>query len=104
MSPEPETFAERTAETGVRADEHMIYEMGSWSQYSDGSVLDCISMKTFTAQEVADGDILGLAKDDPSWAIFPDNKKVAHAVGGDLKRNAKPAIKNGTTKNLAPRV
>jgi hypothetical protein len=40
------TYAERTAATGQRDDDHMIYEMGPTSQYEDGSVLNCLTMRT----------------------------------------------------------
>jgi hypothetical protein len=95
------TYAEQARENG-RDDEHMVYEMFMFSQYSDGSVLNCHPTtinpwRTLTAQEVAAGKA----------TINADNAaaaKVAKEISGDLKRNAKAALKNGTTKTLAPRV
>jgi hypothetical protein len=91
------TYAERTQQTERRDDEHMIYEMGSVSQYEDGSVLQCTTMQTFTAKEVLAMSIP--LQPEPS-AIF---QRPALYLG-DLKRNAKAAIKNGKTENRAPLV
>jgi hypothetical protein len=88
------TQAENSKING-RDDGTMIYEMYWLSQYTDGSVLECVNMQTFTAQEVVDG-----ACDGYGTMIGQSGK----AVIGDLRRNAKAAIKNGTTSNLAPRV
>jgi hypothetical protein len=88
------TYAELTAASGVRDDEHMIYEMGHISQYSDGSVLNCATMKMYTAQEILD-DEEGQAA---MWKLNPHKR----AIWGDLRRNAKAALKNGSTRNLAP--
>lgn len=48
------TYAEVSARLCVRDDKNMIYEMFELSQYSDGSVLNCQLMKTWTAQEVVE--------------------------------------------------
>ncbi len=84
------TYAENTMQTRERDDEHMIYEMFNLSQYEDGSVLDCIPMRSYTAKQVVDGEC--------------DSLKTAKNIIDDLKRNALAAIKHGNTMNLAPRV
>jgi hypothetical protein len=94
------TMAEQAAETGTR--DHLICEMYQWAQFEDGSVLNSLltdinPTATFTAQEVVDG----------LFVIYSDNphcEKLGKIIMGDMLRNAKAAIKNGTTKNLAPRV
>ena len=43
-----------------------------------------------------------MAKGDPCRASSQKNQQIAKVAAGDLERNAKAAIKNGTTKNLAP--
>jgi hypothetical protein len=89
------TFAQISKDTGVRDDEHMIYEMLYFSQYEDGSVLNCRDSKypvTYGPEEVAVGD------------FHVDVELSRWGVKHDLIRNAKAAVKNGTTKNLAPRV
>jgi hypothetical protein len=91
------TYAERTKQTEQRDDEHMIYEMGSLSQYEDGSVLQCTTMQTFTAQEVL---ATGVPLQPEPSAIFPHPALYLK----DLKRNAKAAIKDGKTENRAPLV
>jgi hypothetical protein len=83
------TYAEKTATTGTRDDEHMIYEMGPTSQYEDGSVLICTSMTTYTPQEVARGIAV------PSFGFS------GKAISKDLQRNARAAIKYGKTENRA---
>jgi hypothetical protein len=90
------TYAEHSAGTRTREDEHMIYEMGSISQYEDGSVLDCLTMTTYTAEDV----LAGIAVRFEPASMFNHPKLYFK----DLKRNAKAALKNGTTKNRAPRV
>ncbi len=84
------TYAEQTAATGVRDDLHMIYEMGPTSQYEDGSVLNCLTMTTFTREEVAAGI------DVPQFGVS------AKRISKDLQRNARAALKHGKTNNLAP--
>lgn len=96
------TFAEQARENGSHEGLPRIYEMYNFSQYADGSVLNAISMKTYTAQEVADTDLVGVT-DHPKHT-HPAALKVAKLISADLRRNAKEALKNGTTKNLAPRV
>lgn len=88
------TYAEQTKATRARDDEHMIYEMGEWSQYEDGSVLHCRLMTTFVASQVASPHFTRelTAVGIPAWLLK------------DLRRNAKAALKNGTTTNLAPRI
>ena len=88
------TYAEHSAATRTRNDEHMIYEMGSISQYDDGSVLDCLTMTTYTAEDV----LAGIAVRFEPAGIFNRPKLYLK----DLKRNAKAALKNGATENLAP--
>ena len=88
------TYAEQTVATRERDDDHMIYEMGSISQYEDGSVLDCVQMKSYTAEQVATGINVAF---QPA-AIF----RCPNRYLKDLKRNAKAALKNGKTENLAP--
>jgi hypothetical protein len=90
------TYAERSAATRTRDDQHMSYEMGSISQYEDGSVLDCVTMMAHTAAEVVAGINVRF---EPGF-IFNRPKLYLK----DLQRNAKAALKNGTTRNLAPRV
>lgn len=92
------TYAEQTWKRGQRDDEHMIYEMYMFSQYSDGSVLDCYQGITYTAKEVATGTDVVQKPPKADAAI----RKLTRAINGDLRRNAKAAVKNGTTKNLAP--
>jgi hypothetical protein len=84
------TYAEQTAATGQRDDVHMIYEMGPTSQYEDGSVLICTTMTTYTREEVAAG------------IEVPEFGDSAKRISKDLQRNARGAIKNGKTNNLAP--
>ena len=90
------THAERSAATETRDDDHMIYEMGSISQYEDGSVLDCTTMTTYTAEEV----VAGITIHSEPVVIF--NRPKIYLK--DLRRNARAAIKHGKTKNLAPLV
>jgi len=73
----------------------MIYEMYQFSQYSDGSVLDCRTIM-YTAQEVVDGKVFVHNSVEIS-------SETARNINLDLRRNAKAVLKNGTTKNLAPR-
>jgi len=91
------TYAEEAELSGKRDDEHMIYEMFQFSQYEDGSVFDCWRDVTHTSQEIADGmDVVGNEN--------PKTVSVAKNINRDLRRNAKAALKNGTSTNLAPRV
>ena len=90
------THAERSAVTRKRDDEHMIYEMGTISQYEDGSVLDCLTMTTYTAEQVVGGITIY-----PQPALIFNRPKLYLK---DLKRNAKAALKNGKTENLTPLV
>jgi hypothetical protein len=68
----------------------MIYEMGPTSQYEDGSVLICTTMKTYTPEEVVAGIEV------PPFGVS------AKRIGKDLQRNARAALKHGKTNNLAP--
>ena len=89
------TYAERTVLTEMRDDEHMIYEMGSVSQYEDGSLLDCLTMTSYTAEEV----------ESMTEPIQPEPAAIFHRPEvylKDLKRNARAAIKKGKTKNISP--
>jgi hypothetical protein len=88
------THAERSAATRTRDDEHVIYEMGSVSQYEDGSVFDCITMMTYTAEQVVSGIAIRF---EPALIL---NRPKLYLK--DLRRNAKAALKNGRTGNLAP--
>jgi hypothetical protein len=90
---EKQTYATKSI-NGGRDDEHMIFEMFNLSQYEDGSVLDCDTMKAFTAQQVVDGAV---NKCDCS-------KVTASKVFAAIRKNTKAAIRNGVTTNLAPRV
>jgi hypothetical protein len=47
------TYAESTKMNG-RDEEHLTYEHLNFSQYEDGSVLDCLRMKTYTAKQIVD--------------------------------------------------
>jgi hypothetical protein len=89
-----ETFAERTARIETRDEENMIFEYMHFSQYKDGSVLNCLGMITYTAQEVVDGAI----SIDPA----PGWEKIAKRITKSLIINAKFAIKDGTTHNRSP--
>jgi hypothetical protein len=89
------TYAERAAANRERDDKHMIYEMMNISQYEDGSVLECITMTTYTAQEAAAG-VRGVR--------FDGTPATLKLFVKDLQRNAKSALKQGKTENLAPRV
>jgi len=85
------TYAEAAAVNG-RDEEHMIYEMMNISQYEDGSVLDCLTMTTYTsAQAVSDTAI-----------AYAGDQRLGNRVRKDLRRNARSAIKNGKTENRAP--
>ena len=84
------TYAEQTAAAGERDDLHMIYEMGPTSQYEDGSVLNCLTMTTYTPEEVAAGIEV------PPFGVS------ARRISKDLQRNAHAALKHGKTNNLAP--
>ncbi len=86
------TYAERTKLTEQRDDEHMIYEMGSLSQYEDGSVFNCVAMRTYTPEEIV---FMTEAIQPEPAAIFSRPQ----AYLKDLKRNARAAIKHGKTKN-----
>ena len=93
------TMAEQAAETGTR--DHLICEMYQWAQFEDGSVFNSLRTDinptaTFTAQEVVDG-LFVIHSDTPHC------EKLGKIIMRDMLRNAKAAIKNGTTKNLAPR-
>lgn len=70
----------------------MIYEMMNISQYEDGSVLDCLTMTTYTAAQ-AESDVT---------IAYAGDQRLGKRIRKDLKRNARAAIKNGKTKNLAP--
>jgi len=85
------TYAEAATVNG-RDDERMIYEMMNISQYEDGSVLDCLTMTTYTAAQAASAVTIAYAGD----------RALANRVRKDLKRNARAAIKNVKTENLAP--
>jgi hypothetical protein len=93
------TYAEQSKASQQRDDEHMIYEMLHMSHYSDGSVLDCKTMTALTAQQ-----IVGMGVPDcDKWGGTAEQRKFQD-IFNDLRRNAKAALKNGTTRNLAPRV
>jgi len=81
------TYADKVYVSRKRDDEHMIYEVYYISQYEDGSAFDCRLGATYTAEQVA-----RMGNTNPKW------------LAQDLRRNAKAALKNGTSKNLAPRV
>jgi hypothetical protein len=75
------TYAEASIHGG-RDDDHMIYEEYNISQYTDGSVANCLTLTTYTAQEVIDGtmNLAGLPQCADEY-----QKRVA----ADLRRNAK---------------
>lgn len=89
------TYAERSKATEERDDEHMIYEMGSLSQYEDGSALECETMTTYTAEEIF---ALAVPIQPEPAAIFGHADRYLK----DLKRNARAATKYGKTGNRAP--
>jgi hypothetical protein len=100
LNKEEDTMAETAAETGTR--DGIIYEMLQWAQFEDGSVFNSLRTTinptpTFTAQEIVDG-LFVIHSDNP------DGEKLGNIVMKDVIRNAKAALKDGTTKNLAPRV
>lgn len=79
------TYAEASIHGG-RDDDHMIYEEYSISQYTDGSVLNCLTMTTYAAQDVIDGTV--------NMAGLPLlGDKYQKAVAADLRRNAKKATR-----------
>ncbi len=103
------TYAEMAKKYGTR--DMLIYEMYNLSQFSDGSVLNAITMLTYTAEQVRDSYKTGM----PDYKLidgllgFPDAAtgmmKLIKSIYDDLRRNARAAIKTGGhTKNLAPRV
>lgn len=77
------TYAEASIHGG-RDDNHMIYEEYNISQYTDGSVLNCLTMTAYTAQEVIDGK-MNLA------GLPPLGGKYQKAVAADLRKNAMTA-------------
>lgn len=77
------TYAEASI-IGGRDDDHMIYEEYNISQYTDGSVLNCLTMNTYTGQEVVDRKI-NLA------GLPPFGSKYEKAVTAELRRNAERA-------------
>jgi hypothetical protein len=94
------TMAEIAAEQGTR--DGVIYEMYQWSQFEDGSVFNALRtninpIATFTAKQVVDG-VFVIVSDNPL------GEKLGRVIMSDMLRNAKAAIKNGSTANLAPRV
>lgn len=80
------TYAEASiaAINAGRDDDHMIYEEYNISQYTDGSVLNSLTMTAYTAQEVVDGRV-NLA------GLPPFGGKYQKAVAADLRQNAKKA-------------
>lgn len=102
------TCAEMAKELEIRLDEHMIYEMYHVSQYRDGSVLDCLRMRTFTAEELTTNALTSMVAvfgdQEPAASVEPSIAKLGREVAKDIRRNAMAAVKNGTTTNLAPRV
>lgn len=54
-------------------------------------------MKSYTAKAVVRGKVLLVASS-------PEYEELAENTRSDLVRNAKAALKNGTTTNLAPQV
>jgi hypothetical protein len=93
------TYAERSAAAQTRDDEHMIYEMYQFSQYEDGSVFDCVKSRTYTAEELLRADVeVGYCQ----AKYHPSMRRRLQAISGDLRRNAKAALKNGKTENRTP--
>ncbi len=80
------TYATQAILSG-RDDDHIIYEEQNISQYKDGSVLDCVQMKAYSAEEVIAGQ-----KFTPVMSYGP---KYLKDLNRDLFRNAKKAV--GTT-------
>jgi hypothetical protein len=79
------TYAEASIHGG-RDDAHMIYEEYNISQYTDGSVLNCLKMTTYTAQNVIDGTV-------SMAGLPPCGEKYLKSVAADLRRNAKKATR-----------
>ena len=77
------TYAEASIRGG-RNDDHMIYEEYNISQYTDGSVLNFLTVTTYTAQDVVDG-VSNMA------GLPPFGEKYLKSVAADLRRNAKKA-------------
>lgn len=71
---------------GGRDDAHMIYEEYNISQYTDGSVLNCLTMTTSSAQEVIE-ERVNLS------GLPPFGGKYLKSVAADLRRNAKTATR-----------
>jgi len=80
------TYAEQSIVRG-RDDEHMTYEEFNFSQYRDGSVLDCAQMTAVTAEQVASGAVA------PSMLDNICSERYRRAVVKDLVRNARQAMK-----------
>ena len=91
-------------------DVEKIYEMFNISQYCDGSVLNCLTGRTYTARQVIDAHKAGQPEYNMMDGVlgFPDEPKgmtkLVRDIFNDIRRNAKAALKNGGTRNLAPRV
>lgn len=79
------THAEASIHAG-RDDDHMIYEEYNISQYADGSVLNCLTMTTYTAQDVIDGGV-------SMAGLPPFGEKYLKSVAADLRRNAMKATR-----------
>jgi hypothetical protein len=77
------TYAEASIHGG-RDDAHLIYEEYNISQYTDGSVLNCLTMTTYTAQNAIDGVV-------NTAGLPPFGDKYLRLVAADLRRNAKKA-------------
>jgi hypothetical protein len=82
------TYAEQTATSGQRDDEHMTYEMYQFSQYSDGSVLDCQTMITYSAVEVVNRLPELFLRAFLSEHVRRADSKLVKAILGGLIRNA----------------
>lgn len=74
------TYAEASI-LGGRDEHHMIYEEYSISQYTDGSVLNCLTMTAYTAHDVLDGKVA-------MAGLPPFGEKYLKAVAADLRKNA----------------
>ena len=76
------TYATQAILSG-RDDDHIIYEEQNISQYEDGSVLDCVQMEAYTAEQVIAGQVF--------TPVIPYSPKYVKDLNRDLFRNARKA-------------
>ena len=77
------TYATQAILSG-RDDDHIIYEEQNISQYEDGSVLDCVQMKAYTAEQVIAGRVFA--------PVISYSTKYVRDLNRDLLCNAKKAV------------